>query len=161
MRIALFALFLLTACRADGDIPALDPRPAEAIDPRLPVGSPDPAPGTLTVAGEIAMLAARLEEGRAAFDAQYPIAAAAVSTAGAEGSESWVAAQEEMGLLVRAREQVARVIGDAAELSTGQIAEDDWASPRDRDAVNSLLARAIALDSEQGARITGLEARLD
>ncbi|MCJ7420655.1 hypothetical protein [Sphingomicrobium astaxanthinifaciens] len=162
MRSALSFLLLLplAACHADRTVPALSARPAEALDPRLPVGSTTPPPGELTVGEAIAALAARLSEGRDAFAAQWPSAEAAASAAGARGSESWVRAQEEMGLLVRSREGVARVLADAAELATGQIARDGWASPRDRAALEALLADASDLDRAQAAALARLEARI-
>ncbi|WP_265561853.1 hypothetical protein [Sphingomicrobium arenosum] len=156
----LFACLALCACSSSGMHPDLGARPAESIDPRLPVGSIDPAPGALTVADQLADLAARLDAGAALFADQLPATRNAVAVSGAEGSESWVRAQEEMGLLVRAREPVARVIGEATELATGQLARTGWASPADRAAVDDLLARASALDGEQARIIAGLEARI-
>lgn len=158
--VALAAPPLLAACASTMETTSLCYRDAEAIDPRLPVGSPDPAPGTLTVADSLAAIAASIEQGIVAYNAQEGRARAAVNAAGAPGSESWVAGVEQVAILDAARERVARGIGDLDALVTRQVEGGGWASPVDRIAVEEAIARYRPVDAAQSTTLDAMTARL-
>lgn len=155
---AFLLVLTLGACAANDIDPRLATRSAEAIDPRIPVGSTEPAPGSLTVADELARVETRLADGRRAFAAALPDARTAATRAGAAGSESWVSAQEAVSLLVRAREEVARALADLDALATGPIAREGWASPANREAIARIRGEAVRLDTIQAQTITELQA---
>ena len=153
-------LILLGGCASDMSGPSLAARPAEAIDPRLPVGSTEPPPGPLTVATDVVSLRARLNDGAAAFDRQLAPTRQRVAAAGGRASESWVQAQETLSLLERAHRGVSVTLADLDALVTDRIERDGWASPNDRDAAQALLVEARARDAFQRAEIAALSARL-
>src|SRR3954454_6430971 len=99
MRIALPSLVLtvaLGACSAPGGpYPSLQPRTAEAIDPRVPVVRPiNDRPVASTLAERLAALVHQARSGQAAFDAAAASAERLAGSAGAPRSEGWIAAQE-------------------------------------------------------------------
>ncbi|MEN3973237.1 hypothetical protein WJS89_11210 [Sphingomicrobium sp. XHP0235] len=157
---AILSCLLLAACQPRNDAPSLGPRPAEAIDPRLPVGSTEPPQGALTVADRIASLEVRLREGEAGFASALPATRAAVARAGAPGSESWVQAEEQLSLLERAHMPVAITLAELDRLVTLQIDQDGWASPSDRDAVERLMTRARAVYERQADTLGAMAASL-
>lgn len=157
---AILSCLLLAACQPRNDAPSLGPRPAEAIDPRLPVGSTEPPPGELTVADQVASLQVRLQEGEARFATVLPPTRAAVARAGAQGSESWVQAEEQLSLLERAHLPVAVALADLDRLVTAQIDRDGWASPADREAVETLMQDARAIYQRQADTLGALAASL-
>jgi hypothetical protein len=143
---ALAALPLLAACAAQGPFPSLAPRaverdltggsaPADCPDaadrgtemaeaPAPPV-SPDPQLGA-----RVFELLAAARAGQAAFAEALPRARVAAQGAGAPGSETWIAAQQEISRLEAAR---ARTMDALAELdalairrSDGAVSETDY-----------------------------------
>src|SRR3954447_25213295 len=99
MRIALLTLastVALGACSAPGGpYPSLQPRAAEAIDPRMPVVRPlNDRPVTRSLAAQLAALVEQARSGNAAFDGAASEAERLSRAAGAPQSEGWIAAQE-------------------------------------------------------------------
>ena len=156
--VPLLCLVALSACQSSLQGPSLATRPAESIDPRLPVGSPDPAPGPLTIADELSALAAKLAEAGDTFE-RVPLASFP-SGGAAAGSERWVAAQEIIAKLERANEPALLVLADVDALITRQIETQGWATPSDRDAALVLRDDARQTVAMQIDRIETLSARL-
>ncbi|WP_343346074.1 hypothetical protein WJT74_01615 [Sphingomicrobium sp. XHP0239] len=156
----ILVLLLLGACQPSLEGPSLAVRPAESIDPRLPVGSPEPPPGPLTIADRLDAIERALTTGRAEFDRQLGPTQTRVANAGARGSENWVVALEALSLLERAHEDVAVAVADLDRLVTDQIEADGWASPTDRAAAKEQLVMARGVSEEQRSQLASLSARL-
>src|SRR5437764_7984280 len=87
---------IVTACSAPGGpYPSLQPRAAEAIDPRVPVERPaNDRPVSAALASRLAELVREAHAGDAAFQSAADQAEHLAAAAGAAQSEAWVAAQE-------------------------------------------------------------------
>src|SRR5690242_1835367 len=97
MRRPLLLTFLvLSACSAPGGpYPSLQPRAAEAIDPRVPVTRPmNQRPVAAALASRLAALVGQAHSGDAAFDAAASQAERLAAAAGAPQSDSWMEAEE-------------------------------------------------------------------
>ena len=99
---ALLTSGLLSACASPGGAPpSLLPRPAEAIDPRVPVDRPvNSRPVDAAVASRLAALVSQAQDGDAAFQPAVARAAELAAAAGAAHSESWVVAQEALSAAI-------------------------------------------------------------
>ena len=162
MRILPLLLLLALGACASGEVdaPKLGYRSAEAIDPRLPVGREDPAPGELTMGGEIAALKARAMQGAAQFEALEGDTVAAVGRAAAPGSESWTQAQQLLSRLDAARRMTALALADIDALATDRMAGGGWVSPADRSAIEAATREVGALNARQSALIDRLAGAL-
>src|SRR5256885_7622388 len=104
MRIALSSSLLLvaglSACSSPGGpYPSLQPRAAEAIDPRVPVERPmNDRPVTPALASRLAELVAQARSGDTAFAPAADQAEKLAAAAGAPQSEGWVAAQQALSV---------------------------------------------------------------
>src|SRR6059058_860208 len=101
---ACLALFTLSACAfPGGPYPSLQPRAAEAIDPRVPVERPmNERPVTPALASRLAELVAQARSGDAAFAPAADQAERLAAAAGAPQSEGWVAAQQALSVAATA-----------------------------------------------------------
>lgn len=162
MRIFALPLAALVAACATSDLdpPSLEPRAAEALDPRLPVvedSAPRPVDGALRA--RLDALLAEAETEARVFDILAAGSVAEIEAAGAPGSESWTQATELLSRLDAARAPVARAMADADALATRQIAEEAWVGPSNRDAIAETAARIAVIDARQAAlvdRLTGI-----
>src|SRR5207253_10341101 len=95
-RPALLSIFALSACAAPGGpYPSLQPRAAEAIDPRVPVVRPiNDRPVTPALASRLSTLVDDAASGDAMFDRAASEAERLAAAAGAPQSEGWIAAEE-------------------------------------------------------------------
>src|SRR6476661_3869946 len=93
---ACLTLLLVTACSAPGGpYPSLQPRAAEAIDPRVPVVRPmNERPASAGLEARLAALLDQARRGDARFSSAVSQAEQLAASAGAPHSESWIAAQE-------------------------------------------------------------------
>ncbi len=156
------ALAVLTACApTGGPFPSLQPRAAEAIDPRIPVVRPiSDRPVAPALASQLAELVEQARSGNAAFE---PIVAHAESLAAAAGgpqSDSWVAAQEALSAALAARDPTARALGDIDSLGATMLQTQGGQAPNDLAAIQSAGAEVAALDQRQADRIKALQERL-
>jgi hypothetical protein len=156
------ALALLSACApTGGPFPSLQPRAAEAIDPRVPVVRPiNDRPVSPALTGQLAELVGRARNGDVAFG---PVAARAESLAAAAGgsrSESWVAAQEALSAAVAARQPTARALGDIDALGANALQTHGGIAPNDLAAIQSAAAEVATLDQRQADRIAAIQRRL-
>lgn len=157
----LLLLLSAAACAPPGDSPSLAPRPAEAIDPRLPVeeapvvGTVDPA-----LAARLSQLVAEARAGDSAFREAAAIAERLIAAAGAPQSESWVAAQQAVSVAVAARASTTRAMGDIDELAATMVAQRGWIAPADQAAIEAAAAQVWRISSDQAKRIDSMRARL-
>jgi len=166
MRSSAPILLLLAASLAGctspgGPYPSLQPRPAEAIDPRLPV-PPLSAPGPVS-----ASLAAQLDDlvrqgraGDSAFGGAMAEAERLAGAAGAPQSESWIAAQQALSAAAAARATTTKALGDIDAIAASQLERQRTISPADLAAVQQASAAVAAIDRAQHARIAAVSRRL-
>ena len=161
-RTALIPMMVLTACAAPGGpYPSLQPRAAEAIDPRTPVVRPmNDRPVT---AGLMARLSALVDQARnrtSAFDSAASAAERLAAGAGAPQSESWIAAQEALTAAIAARQATAQALGDIDEIAATSLQNQRGIAPNDLAAIQGAAGEVAVLDSRQAARIDAIQNRL-
>ncbi|HEU4969758.1 hypothetical protein [Sphingomonas sp.] len=99
-RLFLLVSLMLAGCSSAGIGPSLAKRPIEDRDLSEPVRQvAPPAPADAALKAQIDALLQRAQAGQTGFAALLPKADSAASAAGAEGSESWVVAQELLSAL--------------------------------------------------------------
>jgi len=163
MRQPLFVpLLLLTACSsAGGPYPSLQPRAAEAIDPRLqPVRPINNRPAT---PGLISQLTALVEQARAGQSAFEPAAATAeklASAAGARQSESWIAAQTALSAAIAARSPTELAQGDIDTIGATKLQTQGGIAPNDLSAIETAAAEVASIARRQTDRIAAIQRRL-
>jgi citrate lyase gamma subunit len=151
---------LLAGCAgADRNVPSLDRRAAETIDPRLPV--PDRSlDGALDVAlaAQVAAIVDRARGSTSQFDAAIAAAERVAVSAGAPQSESWISAQQALSVAIAARASVSVAVGDLDALIEQQVRR----GIRRVDLENATRAAddLSDLDRRQAARVDALQQRL-
>lgn len=159
--IALVTLTLSACAPAGGPFPSLQPRAAEAIDPRVPVAGPmNTRPVGAELAARLAELVAQARTGDEAF---RPLAEQAERLAGAAGapqSESWVVAQEALSAAIAARAPTTRALGDIDALGAQRLQTQGGLAPADLAAIQSAGAEVAAIDRRQAERIDAIQRRL-
>ncbi|MCM8556346.1 hypothetical protein [Sphingomicrobium sediminis] len=158
--LAILGLFVLASCGTNANGPSLAERPAEAIDPRLPVGSAEPDLGQLTIEAQLADIRARANSAISAYEALLLETFELVSVAGPPGSESWVTAQEAVSLLEVARAPLPIALGDLDQLITVPIGAEGWSSPADREAARRVMQALLMIDAQQASTIEEMSIRL-
>jgi hypothetical protein len=157
------ALVLASACSTAPMTtePSLAARPAEAIDPRIPISDTTP-PGTANPAlvQQLNMLVGRAQSGAAGFEAQQANAERLAATAGAMASESWIAAQQSLSLLVEQHGIATRAAADIDELASSRLIQEKWIRPADQAAIAEAAAQAGAITSRQAEVIRRLQDQL-
>lgn len=156
----LFAL--LSACApTGGPFPSLQPRAAEAIDPRVPVIRPaNDRPLTPALASQLAQLVEQARSGDAAFARIAAQAESLAASAGGPQSDSWVAAQEALSAAIAARDLTARALGDIDALGATMLQTQGGLTPNDLAAIQSAGGEVAALDQRQADRIKAIQQRL-
>jgi hypothetical protein len=149
----------LAACSsAGGPYPSLQPRSAEAIDPRVPVDRPiNDRPVAPAVASRLAELVGEAHAGEAAFE---PVAAQAerlASAAGAPQSESWIAAQVALSAAIAARKPTATALGDIDALGATALKTQGGIAPSDLSAIQRAAAEVASIDQRQADRISAIQ----
>ena len=171
---------LLASCAASGPFPSLAPRAVEhdpsdgtaLVRPCLKGGqqasgtTPRPAlppapavePADPTLPARLEALNAKASEGDSAFGRAIDTAAAAVSSAGTAGSESWVAAQQAVSRAETARAPTLDALSDLSALAVA-VAQRR-ANPADAQALREALDAVQAIADRQFARIGEVRAPL-
>ena len=110
----LVTLLLLSACASPGGkYPSLQPRAAEAIDPRVPVTRPmNDRPVSASLASRLGALVGQARSGDAVFDGPAREAERLAASAGPPQSESWISAQEALTAAIAARKPTATALSD-------------------------------------------------
>jgi hypothetical protein len=158
----LLATIALSACsRAGGPYPSLQPRAAEAIDPRIqPVRPVNDRPVSPEL---VARLAALVDEARAGDTAFGPAAAEAerlAAIAGASQSESWIAAQEALSAAIAARKPTALAQADIDALGATALQTQGGIAPNDFKAISTAAAEVLEIARGQTDRIYAIQKRL-
>lgn len=161
-RPALLALILAaSACAPVTNAPSLAQRPAEAIDPRLPVVDRSAAlPADPALAGALRDIARPALSSAGAVDSAIARAAALAGEAGPSGSESWIAAQQALSAAVAAQAPVTRAIGAFDAAVAERIRSGQRLVPQDIAAVRAIADELTALDGRQRAALASVRARL-
>ena len=161
--VLLFATASIAACStpSNGPEPSLAPRAAEAIDPRLPV------PGDLPPVTVDPMLASALQQaidevkaGVGSFDTRQAVAERLAASAGQMASESWVAAQQALSLLIEQYGVTTRVAGNIDGLASARLEAQHWIRPSDQQAIASAAAEVATISDAQSAAIDRLKNQL-
>jgi hypothetical protein len=150
------------ACAAPGGpYPSLQPRAAEAIDPRIPVVRPmNDRPVTAGLMARLAALVDQARSGNAAFESAAAEAERLAATAGAPQSESWISAQEALTATVAARKATADALGDIDEIAATALQTQRGIAPNDLAAIQHAAAEVGAIDGRQAERIDAIQRRL-
>jgi hypothetical protein len=156
---ALAAALMLGGCVSQGPFPSLAPRPEEGIVSTAEPMRPEPAVADdAQLRARIGALVAQALEGLGTFDAAYPAAERAANAGGAQGSDSWVVAQQALSRLEAARSntgtaraELDRIAIERATLPT---------SAGDRAMLERAIAEAERIAMNQQVRLDTLKARL-
>ena len=155
-------LLLLSACAAPGGpYPSLQPRPTEAIDPRVPVVRPmNDRPVTPALAERLRGLVERARSGSSAFDAAASAAERMAAGAGTKQSEAWIAAQEALSGAIGAREPVVQALADIDEIAATALQNQRGIAPNDLAAIQDAAKSVGAIDRRQMERIRAMQRQL-
>jgi len=159
----LLALAVIGACSAPnaGSEPSLAPRAAEAIDPRLPIPSETPSgPADAQLAAKLAELVGQARAGVPQFDARQAVAERLAASAGPNASESWVAAQQALSLLIEQFGVTTQAAASIDELGASRLQGQRWIRPADQQAIAGAASEVGAISDRQSAAIDSLKDRL-
>jgi hypothetical protein len=161
-RSVLFPMVMLSACAAPGGpYPSLQPRAAEAIDPRIPVVRPmNDRPITAGLMARLAALVDQARSGNAQFEGAVADAERLAASVGAPQSESWIAAQEALTAAIAARRATAQALGDIDEIAATSLQDQRGIAPNDLAAIQRAATEVAALDNRQAQRINAIQQRL-
>jgi hypothetical protein len=163
MRLAIcLSVLTLSACAAPGGpYQTLQPRAAEAVDPRVPVVRPlNERPVSALLAARLAALVEQAQSGDAAFDGAMTSAERLAAAAGAAQSETWIAAQEALTAAIAARRPTATALGDIDEIAATSLQTNRGIAPNDLAAIQRAAAEVAALDRRQAERVDAIQRRL-
>ena len=157
----LAAAALLSACGTVANAPSLERRPAERIDPRIPV-----VDNSQLLPADPALAAAWRRVAAPAF-AQGPAVEAAIARArtlaakaGPPASESWIAAQQALSAAVAAQAPVTRAIGEFDAAIAERIRSGQRLVARDLATARSIADDLARLDSGQRAELAAIQRQL-
>jgi hypothetical protein len=158
----LLTALTLSACASPGGpYPSLQPRAAEATDPRVPVVRPlNDRPAT---PGLIARLSALVDQARSdssPFDSAASQAERLAAGAGPPQSETWIAAQEALTAAIAARKATADALSEIDEIAATALQTQRGIAPNDFAAIQRAGAEVGALDQHQAERIKAIQRRL-
>jgi hypothetical protein len=157
----LLMLFPAACSAAGGPFPSLQPRAAEAIDPRVPVDRPmNPRPVDPALAATLERLIGEARAGDSDFASLIGSAERLAAGAGAPRSEGWIAAQEALTAAIAARRATATALADIDALGGDRLKAQGGMAPADAAAVQSAAAQVGALDSRQHDRVEAVQRRL-
>lgn len=158
----LIMLLLLSACSsAGGPYPSLQPRSAEAIDPRLqPVRPINDRPVSPALAAQLAALVNQARSGEESFEPAAAQAEQLAASAGAAQSEGWIAAQEALTAAIAARGPTAVALADIDTLSATMLQAQGGIAPNDLKAIETAAAEVSRIARGQTDRIDAIKKRL-
>jgi len=152
----------LGACSVKGGAPpSLLPRPAEAIDPRVPVERPiNNRPVDAALADRLAALVSQARAGDATFQPAMARAEQLAATAGGSHSDSWVVAQEALSAAVAARAPTANALVDIDALGADKLQAQQGLAPADLEAIRGAGAVVGAIAQRQAQAVAAIRDRL-
>jgi len=156
------ALLAVTACTsAGGPYPSLQPRAAEAIDPRVqPIRPINDRPVAPALAAQLGALIAQARAGEAAFGPAVAQAEQLAASAGAPESEGWIAAQEALSAAIAARKPTALAQADIDALAASALQTKGGIAPNDLESIQKAAAEVGAIARSQTDRIDAVKMRL-
>jgi hypothetical protein len=164
MRQSLFlTVLLLTACSSPGGgpYPSLQPRAAEAVDPRLqPVRPMNDRPVSATLAAQLAALVGQARSGDTAFEPAAANAERLAASAGAAHGEGWIAAQQALSAAIAARTPTATAQADIDALGARMLQTQGGIAPNDLKAIDSAAGEVASIARGQTDRIAAIQRRL-
>ena len=148
----------LAGCVSQGPFPSLAPRPAEREDwTEEPVHQTPAAADDAALRTRLGALVAEAREGARAFEADLPAAERATAHPGAEGSDSWIEAQQAISRLEASR---AGTTGAATELHQLRLARTGEAtSAADLAAIDAAIVEVEAIAERQQRQMDRLNRR--
>jgi hypothetical protein len=148
----------LAGCVSHGPFPSLAPRPAEQEDwTEEPVHAAPAVADDAALRTRIAALAAQAREGDRLFEADLSPAERAAAHPGAEGSDSWIEAQQAISRLEASR---ARTTDAAAELHQLRLARGGMpTSAADLAALDAAIGQVDAIAESQQRRLNRINGR--
>ena len=153
---------LLGGCAGDADVARrLAARPAEAIDPRMPIASVETVgPISVGLAARLRELVSDAEAGTRAFNVAADAATSASTLAGPAQRESWMSAHPKLSAAIAARAPVTRALADIDAVAAEALARSGGLSEADRRAIGG-AARAVGdIDRREAAVVAAIAARL-
>ena len=155
-------LLALAACSAPGGpYPSLQPRAAEAIDPRLPIVRPmNDRPVGASLAARLAALIDQAQSGNLAFEGAASEAERLAASAGAPRSEGWIAAEEALTVAIAARKPTATALGDIDGIAATALQTQRGIAPNDLEAIKHAQSLVGSLDERQAERIRSVQGHL-
>jgi len=152
--LAIAAAALLAGCVSKGPFPSLAPRPDERLTIDEPVREAPQIADDSALRVRINSLVAEARAGNAAFERDYDDAARAASRAGAEGSDSWMTAQQALSRVEAARGRTSNAAAELHQLAVGRAGQP--ASAGDQAALAAGIEQADAIVAAQQARLKRL-----
>jgi hypothetical protein len=146
---------LLAGCQAQGPFPSLAQREVERRPLTEPVRPVPVVANDAVLRDKIADLAARAREADRAFEAAYAAASAAARGAGGAGSDSWIAAQEQLSRVEASRAGTTTALGDLDRLALER--SNLPTSPADQAVLASALDEVERLAADQQSRLDRLK----
>jgi hypothetical protein len=161
-RAAFLPILILSACSTPGGpYPSLQPRAAEAIDPRVPVIRPiNDRPATTALTGRLAALVDQAQSGNAAFESAASEAERLSASAGGSQSEGWIAAQQALSGAIAARQPTVQALGDIDAIAASALQTQRGIAPNDLAAIQRAAEVVGSLDRRQSARIDAIQRQL-
>ncbi len=158
----LIIVTVLGACSTPrGPYPSLQPRPAETIDPRIPVEKPmNDRPASPALASRLAELVAHARSGDNDFQTAADQAERLAASAGRPQSENWVVAEEALTVAVAARGSVGSALGDIDEIAAIALQTQGGIAPGDLAAIKKASAEVGAINQREAARVKAIQNRL-
>ena len=152
----------IAACAApQGPYPSLQPRPAETIDPRLPVvRAVNDRPASADLVARLQSLVAQARAGDGTFEAAAETARRLAASAGARQSESWIAAQQALSAAIAAREPTARAMAEIDAIGAERLQAQGGIAPNELKAIEAASEEVAAIDRRQAAAIDAVQRRL-
>ena len=152
----------LSGCSSPGGpYPSLQPRAAEAIDPRLQAAAPiNDRPVSPALASKLAALVDQARTGESAFDPAAASAELLAAAAGPTQSESWIVAQQALSAAIAARKPTALAMADIDTLAASALQTQGGIAPNDLKAIDGAADEVLAIANHQTARIAAMQRRL-
>ena len=162
LALALMIVPLAAACTGpSGDIPSLQTRASESMDPRIPVERPlNDRPADPALVARLEALVAEARAGEARFDAAIETARRAADGAGAPQTEGWIVAQEALSGAVEARGAAAISLATIDSLGATLLADQGGLAPNDKQAIDAAAELVGAINRRQAAAISAVQAQL-
>lgn len=160
--LALPAVGLVSACSTPpGNYSSLAPRPQEAVDPRVPIPNEvHVGPADANLSAHLAALIDQAQSGDQAFRAMAENAERLAASAGAQESESWVAAQQALSAAQEARGPTTRALGDIDALAADALQKTGGIPAGNLAAIWDAAAKVAEIDKRESDRIDAVEMRL-